>query len=252
MERFSIEVCNEQGQICKIYPHHGQNFVCGEKGKAYDLIIRNNTPGKVLAVATVDGLSIMDGKVGSTRSEHGYVLDMYQTVTIPGWRLDNENVARFRFGGPEAGYAAQMGADLANVGVIGCAFYESKVQTPNVQQHRVDQLHSRGGTYKGASGPSGQSLGFSGDNIRSIECSVHNKGEQALGTQFGEKAQHRVNTVDFQRRDTPAEVLTLRYNDLENLIKMGVVTDYVPPGSPNPFPADPVGAGCPTPPNWKG
>jgi hypothetical protein len=70
---------------------------------------------------TVDGLSIMDGKKGSLDG-NGYVVDPFQTLKIPGWRLNNDDVAKFIFAGKGKSYAAKKG-NSQNVGVIGCAIF---------------------------------------------------------------------------------------------------------------------------------
>jgi hypothetical protein len=287
-DRFGVSVKDERNNASKTYPHDGQQFICGKKGEAYTLVLRNNTPGRVLAVATVDGMSIMDGKPGSTKGEHGYVLSPYQTLEIPGWRLDNDDVARFRFGGPEKSYAAKMGLTTENLGVIGCAFYEEKVTSPTVVQQPYPftpttapfgETLSRGrkgigGSSCGPSGPIGspgesgpasegtvrsQSTETSFDEQEEKTCGginlPQNSAQQGLGTQFGEKLKHQVQTVSFIRKDDPSQVFVLRYNDAENLAKMGIVLEgYVPAGSPNPFPADPkpAMAGCAAPEDWKG
>ena len=64
----------------------------------------------------------MDGKKGSLDG-NGYVINAWQTLKIPGWRLDNDDVAKFIFGAIGGSYAAKKG-ETRDVGVIGCAIFQ--------------------------------------------------------------------------------------------------------------------------------
>jgi len=110
------------GKSTTKYAHEGSYYIEGRPGSEFTLLVRNNTGSRILAVMTVDGLSIMDGKKGSTDGR-GYVVDPWQTLKIPGWRLNDDDVAKFIFAGKGKSYAAKKG-DSRNVGVIGCAIFE--------------------------------------------------------------------------------------------------------------------------------
>ena len=80
---------------------------------------------------------------------------------------------------------------------------------------------------------------------------------QGLGTGFGKKTESAVTNVEFERASTtPDEVLQVRYNDRENLIRRGIkVAQTVPEDlayrdTAKPF--EDLGGGCTPPPNWKG
>jgi hypothetical protein len=83
---------------------------------------------QVLAVPTVDGLSVMNGEPGSYDSG-GYVVPAMSLIKIPGWRKDDKKVAKFYFSGIDKSYAAKTENDKGNVGVIGCAFFAQKAPT---------------------------------------------------------------------------------------------------------------------------
>lgn len=100
----------------------GRRIVIGEKGRAYALDLENRTRRAVEVVASVDGLDVRDGKTAAV-SKSGYVIPAKQTVQIAGFRVNNETVKQFVFGGVGNSLAAQKGA-ARNVGVIGLAVYD--------------------------------------------------------------------------------------------------------------------------------
>lgn len=123
---FELDV-RVHGHSVKEYQHEGKTFIEGRQGSAFTIRVANLTPRTVLAVVSVDGLSVMDGKDASYASS-GYVLGPYEKLDIPGWRLDLKNVAKFVFTVAGQSYAVTVDRPK-NVGVIGCAFFDRKQQT---------------------------------------------------------------------------------------------------------------------------
>jgi hypothetical protein len=98
-----------------------RTYVIGQEGERYAIFIENHTPRSFEAVATVDGLDVMNGQPGSY-DNRGYVLGPYANLEIDGFRQSSDAVAAFRFSKVRDSYAAQRGA-ARNVGVIGVAFF---------------------------------------------------------------------------------------------------------------------------------
>ncbi len=107
----------EYGLDCK-------TFIEAKDGFEYSLRIRNNNPYRVLVVASVDGLSVLDGKAAS-KDGNGYVLNAYDKLNIKGYRATNEEVGAFKFVKKPQSYAASKG-DPSNVGVISVAVFKEK------------------------------------------------------------------------------------------------------------------------------
>jgi hypothetical protein len=101
-----------------------RTYVAGTEGERYAIVIANHTPRRFEAVATVDGLDVMNGKVG-TFANRGYVLMPYASLEIDGFRQSEDAVAAFRFSKVRDSYAAQRG-EARNVGVIGVAFFAER------------------------------------------------------------------------------------------------------------------------------
>lgn len=112
------------GKRVKHFVHEGQVYVEGRVASKYEIELRNNTLSSVLAVVSVDGLSIMDGEPADPVQSNGYVIGPRENLVVPGWRLDNDNTAAFTFGGRGGTYADSKGGDAPrNIGIIGCAFF---------------------------------------------------------------------------------------------------------------------------------
>lgn len=110
-----------RGKSVKKYVHGGKVYIEGRKDSEYTITFQNNTHSKVLAVITVDGLSIMDGEQGSYDSP-GYVVDARGKIRIPGWRLNHSEIAKFKFGCRGDSYAETSGKG-GNIGIVGCAVF---------------------------------------------------------------------------------------------------------------------------------
>lgn len=101
-----------------------QSYVIGHAGQRYVIEIRNHTGNRFEAVATVDGLDVIDGRSGSFQ-KRGYLVPGFGTLDIDGFRRSEDSVATFRFGSVKDSYAARKGNDR-NVGVIGVAFFQEQ------------------------------------------------------------------------------------------------------------------------------
>ena len=234
------------GQPVKEYPHlDGKTYIEGRRGSEFTLRIKNNIAERVLAVISVDGLSVMDGKTASL-SSGGYVLGPLGYIVIPGWRLDNHEVARFFFSHLEASYAAQMDKPQ-NIGVIGCAIFREKVRVPD-QFLFSDFIHSK---TRGGDLPVIRKGCFGGESDTFSAKTLESGPSRGIGIGFGERARHEVVTVDFERATLlPSEILELHYAERGDLLRYGINLRPRPEVSyPKPFPGE---KGCTPPPGWRG
>jgi len=118
------------GNRCKTYIHEGKTYLEGKPGSEYEIEIKNNTSTRIETVATVDGLSVMSGKAGTTE-EGGYVIDAYASYRIKGFRYSNEKCGGFKFNTKNYSYAATKGDNSEiNCGVIACKIYREKIVIP--------------------------------------------------------------------------------------------------------------------------
>jgi len=117
----SVRLLDGQGLPLPLVRRGGEHFVEGRAGDRYVIEIENHSATRFEAVATVDGLDVMDGERGGF-AKRGYLIEPGGRLRIDGFRRSLAEVAAFRFGAVADSYAAQKGDD-SNVGVIGVAFF---------------------------------------------------------------------------------------------------------------------------------
>ena len=266
--------------------HHtdGNVYIEGRKGSPFEIRIRNDNYSRVLVVPSVDGLSVMDGKVADSGS-NGYIVNGFSSLTIPGWRLNNDDVAEFFFQDLKGGYAEQTGQG-GNQGVLGLMVFNEKPAYNYTYNIKVESdkwerpydkhywtwgpFYTTGGvTYTAHSNdligsPRGSSAGGtmtsnvvncsytanaaqSEDFAKSTQDSAD--ADEPLSVGFGEKQEHKVTSVFFDRGSV-LDTLVMYYDTRKGLEKRGIqVTQPEVRPTPNPFPGI---TGCQPPSGWKG
>lgn len=136
----TVRLLDASGRSLEGFRTAGNTYVIGEHGQRYTISIRNNTGVRFEAVATVDGLDVVNGQAGSF-SNRGYILNPWSTVEIDGWRRSTDTVAAFRFGRVSDSYAGKKGADR-NVGVIGVALFEERGAVFPWTRQEIDKRHN--------------------------------------------------------------------------------------------------------------
>lgn len=238
----------------------GQHFIAAPEDRDFSLRLQSPFGSRYEIVLSVDGLSVMSGQ-DATTDERGYILSGTSSI-IPGFRLNDSEVARFHFGARKDSYAAKLGKPK-NIGVIAAVFYAEKVITPKysaieIKEYGAESLSDVGYTSsimnatvfpdsdptfsvpRGA--PSG--IRLNSGRLRAASASVGHD----LGTEFGTKAEHKVSHTSFERGEEVARIV-LEYASLDSLIKAGVLN---PVAVLNPFPADREEVGCRPPSGWTG
>ena len=108
------------------YGQKGLTFVEGRRGQKFTLKLRNDAAQRVMAVISIDGLSILDGEPCTERSR-GYVIPAYSTVDIEGWRTSLSKIHEFTFEPKEQSYAKGSETNSTqNCGVIAAKFFSEK------------------------------------------------------------------------------------------------------------------------------
>lgn len=262
------------------YEHEGNFYVEGRKGSEYSIQIKNFYHQKILAVPSVDGLSVIDGKPASFDSD-GFVVYPYQTLIIPGWFLDHQSVAKFKFSNLNKSYSKKTGQDKNNIGVIGVAIFTEKdkytytdwciyesfpnspsptispknpfyVGTPISEPYyyTTTKCSFEGNINSVSSTNSYCPATFTYANNENVSDVPRDaKVQQEVGTEFGNKSGFFTEKVYFERSsNVPIILFQIHYDSKENLIKKGVINKQKI-NSPNPFPNAYIG--CKPPKNWK-
>ncbi|MFT3774442.1 MAG: hypothetical protein QM820_54475 [Minicystis sp.] len=137
----SVGLRDEGGRFFGGFISGGRDYVVGEAGHRYSIVVKNNTNFRLEVVLSVDGLDVLDGKAAAF-NKRGYLVDPRSEVEIDGFRQSLDTVAAFRFGSVRGSYAAQKHGDTRNVGVIGVAVFNERGTNPvpwtpdEVQQRR--------------------------------------------------------------------------------------------------------------------
>lgn len=262
-------------------------FVEGREGSNFELELNNLTGRRLLVHPTVDGLSCMNGKLASKNdNKHGYVLPPFMSIRVPGWRLDDEEVAQFFFAGSGKSYAEKTGRG-EDKGVIACAVWEEKAWVtvngiwqrglPNANndltfdtsqlRYTIPELtvEPHANINYGSGGEEPTMRGFTcssrinpetASGGSQIGCPRTQNLTQNLGTGYGKRTEHQVYKVSFETATAEPQCLAVvYYDDRRGLRARGIkvpVEDGYFKALPNPFPKDePQSVGCPPPPGYN-
>ncbi len=229
------------GSPVKEYFHKGQHFIEARGGNNFSIKIRNNGYRRILAVPTVDGLSVLNGKKASKKSG-GYIINGYSSLTIDGWRVSDSEVNKFFFTNPSNSYAERTGKG-GDVGVIGVAVFREKEVPPVYFAASSSKLYNlpatdwgpQGGIMRGSSAFSAQSLCCSS---ASNSASAGSGVSQDVGAGFGESKTSHVTTVSFDEEECADAVFEIFYNTRKQLENMGIEFHPVQYVAPRAFPND--------------
>lgn len=225
-----IEILDRKsGQVLPVYWHDGERHIAGEPGREYEIRLRNQGGGRVLAVTSVDGVNVITGQTASTLSS-GYVLDPWNTVQIDGWRKSMDQVAAFYFTALPDSYAARTGRP-ENVGVIGVALFGERVQAMPAAEEPLARADS-------AAAPAAAEQ----DSSRA-KSAARGSGmvaeDSRLGTGHGRRMDSGAVYTAFDRAsDEPDAVIRIYYDSRKNLVARGIIPgpDRYARRLPDPFP----------------
>lgn len=210
------------------YLKDGKVYIEARKDTKYSIKIKNNSWKKILAIPTVDGLSVIDGKEASFDSP-GYVIYPHHSSTIDGWRKSNSEVAEFYFSDLEKSYAAKVDKS-GNQGIIGVAIYQEKESVTTVYtmiqpviQHNPWWFN--GGWYGtsvsrtlGTLSASCNSSIQDGSTTSCFNC----QSVQDVGTGWGKTKTSEVINTSFESDKSTLTVFEILYNSRKELEKIGI------------------------------
>jgi hypothetical protein len=120
----TVSLVDTSGRPLRAAHVDGRTIAVGSDGDRYVVRVDNHTNVRIEAVATVDGLDVVDGGDGDLR-KRGYVIAPYDSLEIEGFRESEGSVRAFRFGSVSDSYASRRGKDR-NVGVVGVALFREE------------------------------------------------------------------------------------------------------------------------------
>ena len=241
------------GRTLPIYEHEGRLYVAGEPRHQYELRVRNSSGGRVLAVASVDGVNVITGETAA-QEQSGYVLGRWDSVRIEGWRKSLDEVATFYFTKLADSYAARTGRPH-DVGVIGVALFRERRPYPEPYYDEPCCARLQDDSAEAPAAAPQSNAQASDELARERDASGaraerrgESKSEAKLGTGHGHREASPAQYVNFQRgSSTPEETIVIYYDSHRNLVAQGVLpqperpwyADRRPEPFPNGFVPDP-------------
>jgi hypothetical protein len=134
----TVSITDDRGSPLPGFYASGNTYAIGEAGQSYKIVVRNDGAFQIEAVASVDGLDVIDGRAAAF-AKRGYLVPAYGSIEIEGFRQSADQIAAFRFGSVRDSYAARTGTDR-NVGVVGLAVFAPRgaAWTPEEINRRHD------------------------------------------------------------------------------------------------------------------
>jgi hypothetical protein len=215
------------GKPLREYCKNNKYYVEAREGSEFQIKIKNNSFQRIVAVPSVDGLSVIDGKEASYESR-GYIVDAYDTVVIDGWRESDEAVAKFVFTDKKESYSVKKGKGEENVGVIGVAIFPEKCQPDYNITFYEGEIKPQPVWYNtwGGGSTCGTFSSFSYTASTSLQGEQTRSAKQ-LGTGWGGAKKSEVKSVAFERADYVVEFV-LNYATAEKLKEMGITLEDKP------------------------
>jgi len=231
-----------ENRTLPVHYHEGRYYVVGKPGNEYQVNIRNQQSGEVLAVISVDGVNAVSGETANW-SQTGYVLGANAVFGIKGWRKSTQRVAAFFFTELESSYAARTGRP-DHVGVIGVAVFRRKPE-PAISINR-DYRQRREAPAPGAAEAGADHAATAAGRAAAADAAAPQAStvvpqppaaEKSLGTGHGRSESSVVRYTNFERASsTPDEVITIYYDSYRNLLAQGVIRHSERIARPSPFP----------------
>jgi hypothetical protein len=249
-----VQVLNQDtGALLPLLPYRGRDYVEGQPGNRFAVVLQNVTDQRVLAVVSVDGVNAISGQTAGSQ-QAGYVLDPWQRVEVRGWRKSYQDIAEFYFTDLPDSYAARTGRP-DNVGVIGVAAFRERqyVPPPYEPMPRIGSAEDARGPARESSAAKAQSSADAAAPASAPYGGAYGErrdraiARQDLGTGHGERRYDPVTNTQFERESSrPNQVVALYYDSYQALVARGVIPSWRSrPGEPEPFPI-----GFAPDPNW--
>lgn len=180
----------------EIIEHGGVNWLCAQPGKAYTILVKNISGGRLEVLESVDGRDVLQDKAAAL-SNNGMVIA--REWENRGWRLNDDEIREFVFVDPEAAIANLATGSTSNVGVIGVAVY---------LERRIVQKLFHGG--------------FASAEVKSLQASD-------LGTGMGERRSDHIGHTSFAREELgPHAMVEFQYRTREWLLAHGILRPSLP------------------------
>jgi hypothetical protein len=212
---YSMEILVD-GRPLPELPYGRATYVEALAGREYAVRLTNHTGRRVAVALAVDGLNSIDAKHTSASEAQKWILDPWQTVTLPGWQTGSGTARRFVFTTERRSYGAWLGK-TSDLGIVTAAFFRERMPQPEpmIEGGRERDFRNDGANER----PSKSEAGAAPQ--------APEAKDKLAATGIGRQVDHRVQRVAFDEEDAPAAVVTLRYEYRDALVRLGVLSNDV-------------------------
>jgi hypothetical protein len=195
---YSLEVLVDGRAVAEL-PHAGKTYIEAARGREYAVRLTNHTGERVAVALAVDGLNSIDAKRTSAREATKWILGPWESVVIEGWQTSGTSARKFFFTTEERSYGAWLGK-TEDLGVISAAFFRERARFNDYKEQDASKMRRQ--------------------DAPSAEAAPR---DEMAATGIGREVDHRVRRVEFDEEDSPAAVVSLRYEYRDALTKLGVL-----------------------------
>jgi hypothetical protein len=204
---YSMEILVDGRPVTEL-PHGTRTYIEAARGREYAVRLTNHTGERVAAALAVDGLNSVDAKRTSAREATKWILGPWESIVIEGWQTSGSTARRFFFTTEDRSYGAWLGK-TEDLGVISAAFFRERPS--NRERDFSSRMEKRA-----------EEAPEAGSRADEPAAQAAPKDEMAA-TGIGREVDHRVRRVAFDEEDSPAAVVSLRYEYRDALVKLGVL-----------------------------
>ena len=121
---FQMEVL-VSGSAAPKYFQSGKVYIEALKNQEYSIRLTNPLNRRVAVALAVDGLNSIDARTSDAFSAKKWVLGPYETITIDGWQVNQQQARKFFFTTEAKSYGQWLGK-TQNLGIISAVFYRER------------------------------------------------------------------------------------------------------------------------------
>lgn len=222
---FQMEVL-VHGKPAPKYFHSGKVYIEALKNQEYSIRLANPLNRRVAVALAVDGLNSIDARTSDAFSAKKWVLGPYETITIAGWQVNQQQARKFFFTTEAKSYGQWLGK-TQNLGIISAVFYRERpfwneYPGSNRSAHR-DDSSGRLSADRDVRQEAPQTSAGAAAEAAPTAAPSEKKTEDYAATGIGRRTQHEVQWVNMELESTPIATINLRYEFRPVLVSMGIL-----------------------------
>jgi hypothetical protein len=221
---FQMEVL-VSGSAAPKYFQSGKVYVEALKNQEYSIRLTNPLNRRVAVALAVDGLNSIDARTSDAFSAKKWVLGPYETITIDGWQVNQQQARKFFFTTEAKSYGQWLGK-TQNLGIISAMFYRERPrwdQYPGSISSLPKEDSSKGPSNRDARQEGPQTSAGAASETAPPAAPAQKKVEDYAATGIGRRTQHEVQWVNMELESTPVATINLRYEFRPVLVSMGIL-----------------------------